>query len=148
MGASSRPASKTRTADETPAGRRAQSLTFPPTIRRRADFQAARRSPSVGAPGFLLIKRRRGDEGPARAGFTITKKLGNAVQRNRIRRRLKAVAREAFAYGAEPGADYVIVARAPALTRSFASLLDDMKRALLRLSQNPKSRAGGRGKKR
>lgn len=70
----------------------------------------------------------------ARIGLTVTKKLGGAVVRNRIRRRLRAAAREVFPVMATPGADYVLVARMAAYDRKYDALLDDMKRALLRLS--------------
>ena len=90
-------------------------------------------------PAFVLACRRRADgDSRVRVGFTVTKKVGNAVVRNRIRRRLRAAARAAFPAGAEAGADYVLIARAAAETRAFAELLDDMNRALLRLSRNPK----------
>jgi ribonuclease P protein component len=67
-----------------------------------------------------------------RFGFTITKKLGNAVTRNRIRRRLKA-AFAAGADGAEASCDYVVVARRTALDRPYALLLEDVTRALAAL---------------
>jgi len=68
-------------------------------------------------------------------GYTVTKRLGSAVRRNRIRRRLKAVVAETFARHAEPGADYIVIARGAARTRAYAALLDDMNRALLSLSR-------------
>lgn len=74
----------------------------------------------------------------ARVGLTVTKKLGKAVVRNRIRRRLRAAVREIFPRYAAPGSDYVLIARQAAYDRNFAALLDDMKRALLRLSRDPK----------
>lgn len=75
-------------------------------------------------------------DGP-RFGFTVTKKLGNAVTRNRIRRRLKA----AFAAGAseaQASCDYVIVARRTALDRPYALLLEDVTRALAALHRSNK----------
>ncbi|MGE0409800.1 MAG: ribonuclease P protein component [Amphiplicatus sp.] len=91
----------------------------------------------AGTPGFLLVKRRRGDETLIRVGFTVTKKLGKAVRRNRIRRRLREAARAVLPGNGEPGCDYVLIARSPAETRKFADLLDDLKRALLSLAQRP-----------
>jgi len=109
------------------------------TLKKRADFLALRSGDKTGAPGFLMVKRPRGDGGDlVRIGLTVTKKLGGAVARNRIKRRLRAAAREVFPELAEEGCDYVLIARAPAATREFARLLDDMKRALLRLSPTPK----------
>jgi ribonuclease P protein component len=66
-----------------------------------------------------------------RFGFTATRKLGGAVVRNRAKRRLKAVVRQLALGLAEPGFDYVLIARAGALQRPFAALLDDFRRALL-----------------
>lgn len=74
----------------------------------------------------------------ARFGFTITKKIGNAVTRNRIRRRLKAAFAANAAEHAQATCDYVIVARAAALDRPFALLLEDVARALKTLHDNVK----------
>lgn len=74
----------------------------------------------------------------ARVGFTVTKKIGKAVLRNRIRRRLREAARRVFPELATPGFDYVFIARPAAESRDFALLLDDMKRGLLRLAALPK----------
>ncbi len=81
------------------------------------------------------MRRPRGDAAPPRVGYTLTKKLGGAVRRNRIRRRLKAVAAEAFPGAADAGCDYIVIARAPAASRPYALMLDDMKRALLTLAK-------------
>jgi ribonuclease P protein component len=79
----------------------------------------------------------------ARFGFTITKKIGNAVTRNRIRRRLKAAfAARAGEYGKSP-CDYVVVARHAALDRPYALLLDDVARALLALHGKDRQRQAG-----
>jgi len=109
------------------------------TIRRRRDFLAARSGERVGTTGFLLLKSA-GSAGPdhIRAGFTVTRKLGGAVLRNRIRRRLKEAARAVLPTAGEAGFDYVFIARPAALNRKFDDLLDDVKRALLRLSSHPK----------
>jgi ribonuclease P protein component len=74
----------------------------------------------------------------ARFGLTVTRKLGTAVVRNRIRRRLREAARLVFPQNASPGYDYVAIARPGAMTADFSVLLDDMKRALLRLTAHPK----------
>lgn len=68
-----------------------------------------------------------------RAGFTVTKKLGGAVARNRIRRRLKEAVRAVGPDAARPGYDYVFIARRRAATRNYRALLDDVKRGLLSL---------------
>ncbi|MGF1545276.1 MAG: ribonuclease P protein component [Parvularculaceae bacterium] len=103
-------------------------------MKARRDFLAARRSPTARTPAFILAKRVRGDDGPARIGLTVTKKLGGAVTRNRIRRRIREAAAAAFPGLAQAGCDYVAIARPAAATRPFATLLDDMNRALLSLS--------------
>ncbi|MEM8771503.1 MAG: ribonuclease P protein component [Pseudomonadota bacterium] len=104
-------------------------------LKRREDFLKLRNSPKTGTPAFLMAARvRRDDNSCTRVGLTVTKKLGGAVVRNRIKRRLRAAVSESFPAFAAPGTDYVLIARRAAETRDFAILLDDMKRALLRLS--------------
>ncbi|MEO1135359.1 MAG: ribonuclease P protein component [Pseudomonadota bacterium] len=106
-------------------------------IKKRRDFLAMRNAAKAHAPSFLMLARANPENGKAaRLGLTTTKKLGGAVVRNRIRRRLRAAAREIFPNNAVPGTDYVLVARKAAYDRNYNALLDDMKRALLRLSGN------------
>lgn len=106
-------------------------------LKKRTDYLALRQGARAQAASFLMTRRRRGDETAlVRVGLTVTKKLGGAVRRNRIRRRLRAAVREVFPRFAEPGCDYVLIAREPAFDRDWGELLDDVKRALLRLSQN------------
>jgi ribonuclease P protein component len=113
-----------------------------PTLKVRAEFLAVRGGRRSSTPAFLIEVRERAPtskhgKGP-RFGFTITKKIGNAVTRNRIRRRLKT----AFAAGAnqyaEASCDYVIVARHAALDRPYPLLLEDVARALAALHRNGK----------
>jgi ribonuclease P protein component len=79
----------------------------------------------------------RGDESHAiRIGFTATRKIGNAVTRNRAKRRLRAAAQQLLPLHARPGYDYVFVARMGAPTRAWPRLLDDVKSALLSLAPN------------
>lgn len=73
-------------------------------------------------------------EGPPRAGFTASKKVGNAIQRNRARRRLKEAARLILPLHGAAGTDYVFIARAGTAARPWTALLDDMKSALLSLA--------------
>lgn len=83
-----------------------------------------------------MVRRRRADDDHSlRIGLTVTKKIGNAVVRNRIRRRLREAARAIAPAHGEGGCDYLLIAREPALTRVYADLLDDMKRALLSLAR-------------
>lgn len=109
------------------------------TLKKRRDFLALRRAPKTGTPAFLLAGQKNAEAGAdARVGITVTKKLGGAVVRNRIRRRLRAAIRDVFPCSAGPGMDYVLIARGAAETRPYDALLDDMKRALLRLARDPK----------
>jgi ribonuclease P protein component len=111
-----------------PAG---SSLTYS-VLRHRADFLRAASARRQAAAGFLVQARARGDGDPAvRVGFTCSKKIGNAVARNRAKRRLREVARAVLPALAEPGWDYVLVGR-PGVTvdRLFADLICDMETAL------------------
>ena len=63
-------------------------------------------------------------------GITVTRKLGNAVARNRIRRRLRAALRQVLPGPARPGVDYVVIARPPAMRRAFSDLVIDLRDAL------------------
>ena len=79
---------------------------LPETIRLRRDFLAANKARRVVTPGFiLLVNQRRDDDEKIRAGYTVTKKIGGAVVRNRMKRRLRALAREFFPAQGFPGAD-------------------------------------------
>ncbi len=71
-------------------------------------------------------------EQSVRVGFTVTKKLGNAVIRNRIRRRLRAAADRIMPAHAKRGYDYVVIGRAQTLSRPFSALVDDLETALRR----------------
>lgn len=109
------------------------------TIKKRADFIAAQAGERAGTPSFLLIRGKTPNGlSRLRVGFTVTKKIGKAVVRNRIRRRLREAARRIIPEYGENGFDYVLIARPAAEMRDFALLLDDMKRGLLRLAALPK----------
>ncbi|MBV8926384.1 MAG: ribonuclease P protein component [Bradyrhizobium sp.] len=112
-------------------------------LRQRADFLAVANGARVNSTAFTLQSRRREDLGPIRVGFTVTRKNGNAPERNRIRRRLREAARELEATGdfmaMRPHHDYVLVGRRAALTCDFGTILDDLRSALQRLDrQDPK----------
>jgi ribonuclease P protein component len=93
---------------------------------RRRDFLAAARGLSQAAPAVVVQLRPREDAGPPRVGFTVTSKLGHAVRRNRIRRRLKEAVRLAAADCFRAGNDYVIIGRAATIERSFQKLAGDI----------------------
>lgn len=68
-----------------------------------------------------------------RVGFTASKKVGNAVRRNRAKRRLRAIADEVLTERAEPGHDYVLIARAATVERDYGALIDDLHFSLKRI---------------
>jgi ribonuclease P protein component len=117
------------------------------TIKKRADFLRVRGGPRGSAAAFALEGRARDETvmpavcpPTARFGFTVTKKLGNAVIRNRIRRRLREAVRHSASPYVWPEFDYVLIARAPALTRQFADLKRDVVTALQRVHSSPQPR--------
>jgi ribonuclease P protein component len=82
-------------------------------------------------PGFVLLVRDRADGDPAkRIGFTVTKKIGNAVVRNRMKRRFRALARDVIASQGIAGADHVLIGRAGGVERDFSVLRADLSCAL------------------
>lgn len=85
-------------------------------------------------PGMVLQALPREDAGPARIGVTVTKKIGNAVIRNRTRRRLKEAARLVLADMPVSGVDLVLIGRAATRERPFGALQDDLRRALAKAS--------------
>jgi ribonuclease P protein component len=104
-------------------------------LKRRADFLAAASGTRVPCPGFVLQARRR-NGGPARVGYTVSKKIGNAVERNRIRRRLREVVRHSASRRMRPGHDYVLIGRRAALTAPFERMIDDFDGALRRAHES------------
>jgi ribonuclease P protein component len=102
-------------------------------IRQRADFLAAAAEAKASSAAFTLQACRRHDEGPARVGFTVSKKVGNAVERNRVRRRLREIVRLAPAGCLQAGHDYVLIGRRAALALPFARMVAELDGAFDRL---------------
>ena len=145
---------------EAPTGAAPPDIAAPARIdrlRQRADFLRAAQARRQGTAGFLLQARERRAEEPAppgtiRVGFTCSKKLGNAVARNRAKRRLREIARAVLPAGGRPGWDYVLVGRPGATAeRQFADLLSDLRQALGRVhdaAPRPPAPPPGKGRRR
>jgi ribonuclease P protein component len=108
----------------------------PARLKRRAEFlRVAAKGRKAATHGLVLQALERNDNQPVRIGFTVTKKVGNAVVRNRARRRLKEAARlelanDGFAKIPLANVDLVVIGRDATCGRPFADLRDDLRRAL------------------
>jgi ribonuclease P protein component len=115
-----------------------QALAPRPSIERlklRPDFLRAAKALHCARGAVVAQARCRGDDSPdIRIGFTATRRIGNAVVRNRAKRRLREAARLVAPLHARPGCDYVFIARGGTASRAWSPLLDDMKSALIRLA--------------
>lgn len=120
-------------------------------LKTRADFlRVAAKGRRAVRPGFILQAAAdpAGADGDAavRVGFTASRKVGNAVIRNRAKRRLRALAAEVLAGKGRPGTDYVLIARAETVDRDYATLVSDLEAALRQIERG---RVGhGRGESR
>jgi ribonuclease P protein component len=100
-------------------------------IRKRADFLAANKGIRVARPGFvLLVNPGAAGDGMLRYGVTVTKRIGGAVVRNRMKRRFRALLRELLPAEGIAGADHVMIGREGGLERKFALLRDELRAAL------------------
>ncbi len=113
-------------------------------LRQRADFLAAASGVKISAAAFVLQARKRTDDGPARFGFTVSKKVGNAVERNRVRRRLRDVVRHLAANRMRSGHDYVLIGRRAALKVPFARIAEEFEGALRRMHAGRNGNTGSR----
>jgi ribonuclease P protein component len=117
-------------------------------LKRRSDFRAAAGALRASGTGFVLQARPRGDQGAVRVGFTVSRQVGNAVERNRVRRRLREVVRVSASAGAgrlRPGHDYVLIGRRAALAVPFADLIRELGNALSRIHAAEVPERGGTG---
>jgi ribonuclease P protein component len=108
------------------------------TIRKRRDFLDASAKGRKFVTGTFIVQMQKRDAShpashEARFGFTVTKKMGNAVTRNRIKRRLRMVVSQIAPEFAQDGHDYVIISRIKALECAFSDLLRDMRFAFSRI---------------
>ncbi|MEM6680248.1 MAG: ribonuclease P protein component [Pseudomonadota bacterium] len=117
-------------------------MALPASLTKRRDFLACARGRKHAAPGVLMqgLRRPAPPEGaapvapPLRVGYTASKKVGNAVIRNRAKRRLREAAARVLPRAGRPGWDYVLVARAGGtVERRFEALVDDIAEALERI---------------
>ena len=132
------------------AGDSASAAETPPAVsfvvrhlRKRPDFLKAARARRAHTPGFTLQARERDpdepDVGAIRVGFTCSRKVGNAVARNRAKRRLREAARLTLPRHGRPGWDYVLIGRPDATAaRGFDALLTDLEVALVRVHLTPR----------
>jgi len=109
-------------------------------LKQRAEFLAVVAGAKIPAGAFILQARRRDDDGPARIGFTVSKKVGTAVERNRVRRRLREAVRRSAPPHLRAGHDYVIVGRRAALTTDFARLTTELEQSLVRFHKRGQAR--------
>ena len=116
------------------------------TLKKRAEFLQVRGGRRWSTPSFVLEARSRRDATAkpvgARFGFTVSKKIGSAVVRNRVRRRLRALASALDPTRVKDSYDYVLTARPGAVDRAYLDLKADLEQALARVHQPPSS---GRG---
>jgi ribonuclease P protein component len=115
-----------------------ENIVAPAIMARRADFLAANRGRRAPMPGFVLLVRERGDGDPAmRYGITVTKKIGGAVIRNRMKRRFRVLARELLPALGVAGADHVLIGREGGIERDFALLRGELTKALGKIMTRP-----------
>lgn len=115
------------------------------TLTRRTDFVAANGGLRVARPGFVLLAKPNQGQGK-RIGITVTKRIGNAVVRNRMKRRFRALAREILPEQGLADTDHVLIGREGGVERDFSRLRDELVAALQRAHEGkgdpPRKRRG------
>ncbi|HEX8571507.1 MAG TPA: ribonuclease P protein component [Allosphingosinicella sp.] len=107
------------------------------SLTRRADFLAANRGRRAPMPGFVLLVRPRDDgDSTIRLGITVTRKIGGAVVRNRMKRRFRTLARELLPERGIAGADHVLIGRQGGIERDFGLLRAELESALAKLAKH------------
>ena len=115
-------------------------------LRRRTDFRAAATGWRASVGAFVVQARRRAEAGPVRIGFTVSRQVGNAVERNRVRRRLREMVRLSQGGGMHDGHDYVLIGRRAALAAPFGQMRQELDAALGRIHdpERPPATGGAR----
>ncbi len=115
-------------------------------LKRRSDFRAAAAGLRASGRTFVVQAHRRADAGAVRIGFTVSKRVGDAVERNRVRRRLREIVRLSAAAGTSglcPGHDYVLIGRRAALAAPFGQMMRELDAALNRIQAIERGGTGG-----
>ena len=113
-----------------------------PVLKKRSEFLAVAKGVRAPRRAFVLQARCDKDSGDVpRIGYTVTKKTGNAVERNRIKRRLRAAIRDVAPFAARPACDYVLIGRRAALDISFSDLKKDLAAGFARVHKDARTPA-------
>lgn len=123
-----------------------QRTSIPDILTKRSDFVAASKRGDKGVAFSVIVQKRdRGDAAPARYGITASKKIGNAVIRNRAKRRLREVVRHVLTNQAQEGCDYVLIARHNTVEVEWAQLVKDFNKALKKTLTQDKAKPVDKG---
>ncbi|MEM7665184.1 MAG: ribonuclease P protein component [Pseudomonadota bacterium] len=112
-------------------------------LTKRADFLAANKGLRNARPGFVLLTRPNGGEG-VRFGITVTKKIGNAVVRNRMKRRFRELLRAALPEQGLPDHDHVLIGRSGGVERDYQTMAEELEKVLARARAGQSDPSRGR----